>query len=416
MKYKLSEIWSHSVLTRGVLLAMFSIHQSHALTLEDAQTRLLTQHPQLVEYHAYLQIAHANAELADQTAPWNLGLETSDIAGTGDYSGIDRAETSLYLSSEFELGNKRASRVGRSQADTELLHAQQNVQRLNLINDLANQFSAALAQQERCQLNAEDLALKQRVLLLVQERVNKAAAPEVEALRAEVAHHQAALAMKRCQAQLTSEYQKLATTMGQTQVDFLHVSGEFYRPPATDASTAFEDRLLSSPNLLIFTKQLAAQQAEEALLKAQDKPNVQWRVGITHYAETDDAALGLGLEIPLFSERRNHPQLRAAQAQTTAILAQEQQAQQALMSEFNDAFQAYQQDRSTLEHLTAEILPLLERAYQQAQLAYQQGRYDYSEWFLSGQELLSLKSQIIDVAENAWQQKNTLERLLGGRL
>ncbi len=409
MQNKLSEIWRAAVV-RGALLALAcspSLSLAKTLTLPEASRMLLAQHPQLQEYRARLDAQQAQTELAAQRPALNLSLDSSEIAGTGSYQGVDSAQTTLALSSIWERGNQRQTRQALASTQTELLLTRQELQRMQLLSALTSGFVQALAQQEHCRLQQDTQQLKQQSLRLVQERVRKAAAPEAEQWRAQVAWLQAKQAYAACQAELASRYQSLASLMGQEQVNFDQLQGELYSPKAL----AEPQDTSHSPMLALFAKERAAQEAELASLQARSQTDVQWRLGVTHYAQSQDAALGLGVEIPLFTSLRNKPQLYGAQAQLQVLQAQEQQARQQLLAEFAQAKRMRQQSLAQAQSLSHDIIPLLERAYLQAQSAYQQGRYSYSEWVNAGQELLNAKAQLIDASAQAWLSLVVIERL-----
>ena len=77
-------------------------------------------------------------------------------------------------------------------------------------------------------------------------------------------------------------------------------------------------------------------------------------------------------------------------------------------------FDAYQQRKLGIESadsLRSDVIPLLQRALQQTQAAYENGRYSYQEWAAAQQELLSAEYALIAAASAALQSGATIEQL-----
>lgn len=393
------------------LFSLANSASSAALSLTEATTRMLAQHPELHQYAAQSKALATDTELARQSAPFSLGLETSEIGGTGEYKGVSSAETTLSVSSLFETGGKRERRVRLSATKLELANLEREAATRTLISQLTQAYITSLATQELCRLAEDTVALSQEALRLVQERVQKAASPSAEASRANVALIQATFALSNCEAERDNNLQSLAMAMGQAEVDFKLLQGDLFAWQPLPNLPELQRQLAESPLLQTYAKQRAVQSSELENLLAQGKADVQWRLGVTHFAASDDAALGVGVELPLLSSRRNRPRIAAAHAQNERIEAQETQAKQQLLATLYQSFQQHTQSVLMAQRLQQEVIPLLTQAHQQAQSAYQQGRYSYSEWIAARQELLSAQAQAIEAAKTAWLNQAIIKQL-----
>lgn len=419
MPNKLSEISSPLLsLAAAVLLFLSSstwaAQAAPALSLAEASERLISQSPELKQFEWRFSALEAAAELAKQRPVSSLGLEVADIAGSGDYAGVKAAETTLSFSSVLELGNKRSARLGASQAQLALAQAEQDALLVTRLAELTQTYVITLALQQQCQLKEEAVVLAKRTLSIVQERVRKAAAPEAEQLRAKVALVQAELDAGACAAELDASRHTLAKEMGQSTVDFGGLSGDLLLLRPLPERAELQAQLESSPVFLVYQQQQNAQEAELAGLKANNALDLSWSVGLSHYQETDDTALGLGLSVPLFTGTRNQPKLSQARAKAHSLSLERQQAKQSMLAKLSRELRLHQQHAQNLTRLQTDALPLLERAYSLAQQAYSQGRYSYSEWVNARQELLATKAAIIDAARDAWLNQASIEALLGG--
>lgn len=416
MNITLPSLWARALLCARIMgficpFLLANSASSATLSLAEATTKMLTQHPELSQYAAQTKALESDAALAQQGAPLSIGLETSELAGTGEYKGVRSAETTLSVASFFETGGKREQRMRLSATKLELANLEREVATRTLISQLTQEYITSLALQEQCRLAEETVDLSQQALRLVQERVQKAASASAEATRAKAALVQTQLALSACKSELANNYQTLATAMGQTEVDFDHLQGNLFAWQPLPSLTELQRQLVESPLLQTYAKQRAVQERQLASLQAQNKTDVQWRFGVTHFAASDDAALGVGVELPLFNSSRNRPRIAAAHAQNELISAQEQQAQQQLLARLNQSFQQHTQGVQMAQSLQQDIIPLLTQAYQEAQSAYQRGRYGYSEWINARQELLNAQTQAVDAAKTAWLHQAIIEQL-----
>ena len=103
----------------------FTRSQPHAFGSASATTKIIV---------ARLDAQQAQTELKSRAASClNLSLDSSEIAGTGSYQGVDSAQTTLALSSIWERGNQRQTRQSPRQHQTELLLTRQELQRMQLL-------------------------------------------------------------------------------------------------------------------------------------------------------------------------------------------------------------------------------------------------------------------------------------------
>ena len=116
------------------------VNSSSILGLEDAIARTLKNNPQLYQYRFRQQSLIAQRESSSLAPAMNLGLEIENIAGSGEFDGVDSAETTLALSSVIELGAKARSRVAVIDARTDRLVFERQAATLDLLGELTALF------------------------------------------------------------------------------------------------------------------------------------------------------------------------------------------------------------------------------------------------------------------------------------
>ena len=91
------------------------VAEQMSLTLTEATQRALANSPELEVFQKRYQIIEGMRQTAKLRPAFELGIDVENVAGSGDFSGVDSAELTLSLSSVIELGDKRDSRVARSE-------------------------------------------------------------------------------------------------------------------------------------------------------------------------------------------------------------------------------------------------------------------------------------------------------------
>jgi hypothetical protein len=121
---------------------------STSLTFEQAILQSLQKHPELAGYDYRLEAAEALAAQARVGPRPELGLVIEDVAGTGDFTGTESAQTTLSISwvLQGELIDKRVQAV---RSRTPVIELQRQIEELDVAADTARYFLGALAQQER---------------------------------------------------------------------------------------------------------------------------------------------------------------------------------------------------------------------------------------------------------------------------
>ena len=144
------------------------VNSSSILGLEDAIARTLKNNPQLYQYRFRQRSLVAQRETSSLSPALQLGLEVENIAGSGEFNGVDSAETTLALSSVIELGGKARSRVGLVDARTDRLDFERQAATLDLLGELTALFIRCRSTQENIHLAEEAVTLSEQMLKTVE--------------------------------------------------------------------------------------------------------------------------------------------------------------------------------------------------------------------------------------------------------
>ena len=416
---RLSVMLGHSLSRCVVAVAMAltlagpAYSQDKALALIDAIRLAIDLNPSMREYPLRYDSLRALQQTAALRPAINLGVELENVAGSGSFSGTDAAESTLSLFSVVERGGKRAAR--REIVAQQMSHAELQRQQavINLAADVAQQFIQVAATQEKLAIKQAALTLQQRIQKDVSKRVEAGAAPDAELLRikAAVAEHKAELAT--VSTELAIQRRTLTAFWSLKGDNDFHVAAKLLQLPTALGSINIDELAEGSPQVALLTQQIALQTAVTEGVRAEAASDWGWRVGARHFADTDDTAFSLGLEIPLFSTRRN----QGAEVQSQLEGQRIQQQRDVAVWRFKQRLQAL---NAQLEASNAEVrslrdtaVPLRQQAFEETQRAYNRGRYSFAELAAEQRGLMVSQQRVLEAATRSHQINIELERLLG---
>lgn len=394
-----------------VSLGIPSVWAQQSLTLDDALQRSLSNNPALQVFQWRFEAIEGARQAADLAPAYNLGLESENVLGSGDYSGTDRAELTLSLSSIVELGGARRSRVSVADARYALAQTEREASALDLLGDVTQGFVVALTLQEKQQIAKEASALAEATYRIVSKRAERGAAPEAERLRAQAAQTQARLREASINAALASQKLALATLWGDEVTNFDALSGDLFQLAEADSFDALMLRVAETPALRVFASEARLRDAEVALARSQSRSTLEWSVGVRHFEESGDSAFTAGISMPLFGERRNRGAVQTALAERERVGYSRQAALLVLRARLFEAWQTYQHNVAAVRLMRTEMLPALESALVQTREGYEKGRYSYIDWVSAQRELLDARMALIDAASTALLNQALIEQL-----
>lgn len=403
-------------LTLGILIFAINIQAEESFSLPMAIEKTLAHNPQLHKFRIKEKVIRAEEKIQSLKPAVLMAAEIEDFAGSGSLDGFNSASISLALSSTIELGGKRASRISVAQNQLNLAQMENQVLSLNILRELNSVYIQALATQEQIKLSRDSLKLFKLLHQKVLKRVNQGAAPEAEALQAEVEVMQEEIKIDGLTHLLERQKSKIASFWGSSQPILNRLAGDFYRTGTVDEFSALLKKLDQSPNMMILLNRERTKEAEFDLVQANNAANLSWELGIKQYQELDEHALVAGLSLPLFSKSRNNRQLRKILAEKSALDMQHKATANELRTLLFDAYSLFQENTSAAARLQNEILPKLKQATALTLNAYERGRYRYSELINVQKSWLLAKQQLINHFTQAHLARTNIETLTGQAL
>ncbi|MBU2885685.1 TolC family protein [Gilvimarinus agarilyticus] len=404
----------------GLMLLGTSIHSlgapatpANTLTLQDALTRTLTHNPALYQYRFHKAALLASKQNDALSPALAVELNVENIAGTGAKQGVQEAETTLALSSMIELGGKQQARL--TYADARIRHAQYQHQAtsLDVLAQLTTHYIESLATQANRELAQRSLDFTHSLLDTMSVRAQRGATPEAEVLRAKAAVARADMQLTALQRKFERQKIQLARYWGETQTPFQRLDGSLFEFGASEPFAELYQRAQRSPALQVFASEKRLQEAQLSLAHADQRSDLTWRLGVKHFAATDDAALTAGVSMPLFANQRGSTQVKAAQAKRDAIDYAETDQRLRLHAQLFNAYSLRQQGIDNATKMAEVVIPALEQALELTQTAYDNGRYQYQDLMAAREELLAARQARIDAATTALVSQALIEQLTG---
>lgn len=383
------------------------------ISLSEAIDRALSQNPELAVFRFREQALAGQAATAALRPPVSLGAELENFAGEG---GADDAELTVSLSSVIELGGKLSARVGAVSARQDLLLAEEQAKALDLLGSVIRRYIEVLAAQQRLALARESAALAEDALGAVNRRVNAAASPKSESLRARAAVSRARLAIYSEERLVDYHKLALASLWGGEDSSFHLDSSELYRFPPSDNFATLFSRAQQNPAIARFASEERLRDAELRLAEAQTSLDIGWSAGIRHSREIGETTLVAGVELPLFPARRSAGAIATAVAERERVAIEREAALLRLKSRLFRAVSGREQAVMSVEILRDEVVPTLREALIEVERAYLRGRYSYLEWVSAREELIGARRAEIEAASAALRFGAEIEQMTAAPL
>jgi cobalt-zinc-cadmium efflux system outer membrane protein len=210
---------------------------------------------------------------------------------------------------------------------------------------------------------------------------------------------------------LDSARQSLASMWGGAEARFGAAKADLFSLAPLASFEVLLEKLDRNPDFVRFASESRLREAELRLAQAQARPNLTLGLGLRRYEGSNDTALvaGFSIGLPLFD--RNQGNIAEAAARRAQSQAQERAARIRARATLYGLFQQVRASRRQLTTLQRDALPQAQAALEQTQTGYDRGRFSYLELATAQQDLLALRTAVIDAAADAHRLTAEIERL-----
>lgn len=293
------------------------------LTLADAVTLTLLQHPELQIFNSQQRVMEGRIQQASVGERPEIGLMIEDALGTGEHSALKSMQSTLSFSWLLQQ-DLIDSRVNTAKTEATQLDIEKQIKALDLSSQVAKHFIDLLVKQERLKLNLIAEKQAKEVVKTVAKRVQagKSSAVETQLAKAELIRR--GLAVEDIEHELKASQYQLASQWGKPKASY-RFNGNLLDMPAVPSVDSQLNLLKKHPRFQQFATAQRIAQSQMELARIEAKPQWQVTAGVRRYEASDDFGLVAGISIPWGSSDRNAGTIAALQAQQD-VLANEQNA------------------------------------------------------------------------------------------
>ena len=367
------------------------------MTIGECLKRVAERSPELKSGTYKTEAAERRAKQAARPVNPRLETEIENVAGSGAVEGVDAAETTVAVSQEIELGDKRRHRAAAAEAETAVSRAEQEVRLRTLLFETRRSALAVQAAQEKTLLAEEALALVRETESVAEarEKAGKATVLETERARAETA--KAEIELEARKAEQRDAVQDLALFWGETEPSFDTVSGPF--DAGTEALPPLDALLVrsaTSPELLAAEAQTRSYEARIGAERAARVPNLELSAGVRRFEDGGDFGFvaGASIELPLYT--RNLDGVRAAQADAEASRLEATAARLRSEGHIRKVYARLATLAAKTNRLKTTVLPAAERTLGLVREAHKQGKAGYLDVLEARRTRVDASLQIIE--------------------
>jgi len=392
----------------GLWAAAATAQETAVATIADAVRVALDRSPAARPAELRREARRAERTQAELWPNPEAGLEAENAAGSGVYRSAGMLEVTGRISQRFELGGKREARIGTAEAAIGTADLDLDIARLDLARDAAAALVEAVAAGRGAALERERARLAEETLVAVRARVTAGREPPTAIERAEAALATGRVAAVRAERDAGIARRRLALALGLSTVTMPDDPPWYARPVAAPANATAR-----APQLARAEAEIARARARFAQERADANPDLTLSGGVRYYRDSQDAALVVGLSVPIPVLNRNQGAIAAARAEVVAAEAEKLLAERSAGA---DAEQARLQLDSALQEaevLRAQAVPATERAFAAARDGYAGGKLGLIDVLEASRALVEAREQLNKALREAHLRRIELARLAG---
>jgi len=343
------------------------------LRLEDAFARALSNAPALQAANEASRAADAGIRLADRRINPTLDIGVENAAGSGAYHLLDRAETTLSISQTLERGGDRAARTGLARTEANAVRADGAVRRQDILLDVELAYITAQTAAADLAVANDRLAVAKEIVATVDRRVKAARDPLMAASRAQALLSEADIAVTSARLADEAARRRLASYW-RSEAAFSIDLSSFGNLAAKDAP---ESGANASPEITRARAEEDRATAAVQVERARVRPDATVSAGVRYFHEYDEAALVVGVSIPLSIWNTNSAALDRAEAERAKSRLETEALKRNVARELASAAAQIDIARAEVESIDAQLLPAARQTLDRAREGYAAGGFSY---------------------------------------
>ncbi|ABE50818.1 MULTISPECIES: TolC family protein [Methylobacillus] len=377
-----------------------------ALRLQDALKLALQANPEIA-------VAMREREAVEGMRV-QAGLRPNPSISTSVETTRNSAQkTAVMLNQPFELGNKRAARLGAAEARYNAASAAIEAKQAEIRANVLNAFYNLLAAQERLKLAQASLGIASQARDAAAKRVQAGKISPVEETRSRVAESAAKIEANQAVSELNAARKRLAALWGNALPRFTEADGDIESISPLVAYEYLSSKLEQAPAIKQAKLEIETRQALATIESTRRTPDITVSVGAQRNEElgANQALLGLTVPIPVFD--RNQGNLQEALSRTDKARDELTALQVQLEAQLAESYERLRAAIDAKQTLKSEILPGAQSAFEAASKGFAYGKFSYLEVLDAQRTLFQARNQYLNALVEAHQASAEIERILG---
>ncbi len=355
------------VCTAAALFRTSQAQRVDKLSLHDAIQQAYTG-PMAREGQDRLDAAHGYITGAALRPNPRIYLSSEDIQPWhSNFSFPNDTEDYGYLGQLFELGGKRASRLGVARATVTQTESERTLLLQEIAGRVAAAYWSAVVAQGIVTLLEEDMVAVDRIVLYNKERVEAGATRGVDLLRVEIERDRLQLALEAARRDAVLSRIELFKQMGREPLPHVELTDTLASSVAPPTQ-GIEAALAARGDVLVARDAVAVAEANLKLQRSLGAPDLDVLAG--YKRNNGDDTLFSSLQLPLNFRNRNQGEVERAQATIRLQRDRLLQLELAVRADVQAAREGYAHERQIVEVVLPDMrarakqnLAILDDAY-----------------------------------------------------
>tara|TARA_R110002020_G_scaffold292826_1_gene508222 strand:- start:36124 stop:37392 length:1269 start_codon:yes stop_codon:yes gene_type:complete len=400
MKYRI--FWMRSCVAGLLASASGFPGLSMALTLEQAIELAEREAPSLVAQAANQQAARSAAIPAGALPDPKLRLGVQNLPIEGESRGELGAEAmtmqAIGVTQEVPSRAKRRARIDAANAEVALADTQQNLTLLQVRQQTAEAWIAALAVERKLALFAQLYQENDLFAKAIKARFTGGKGQSADILLP----RQEAITLADREDLLHRDKAGARAELRRWIGDAAYQSLEGDWPEWPQNADEYRQNLVQHPELQIFKPLSRQAEAEVAEAVADKTPDWGWGLAYQRRGREfgDMVSLSVTMDLPVFAGSRQNPRIAAERARMAKVQSDRDSALRLLESELVNDLAEYQRLSKGLARVEQDLLPLAEERVQLTMADYRAGGGELVAVIRARQELVETRLRRIDLVRN----------------
>ncbi len=386
------------------------------LTLKAALRLALLQSPRLKVFALEVRAREARTLQNSLLPNPELSIETENIAGSGNFNGLDAAETTISLGQLIELAGKREKRSRIAALQSDLVYWAYETARLEIFSEVVDSYTATIAAQQHISIQKEILEVTKDFQAKIDRRVEAGRLSPAEAMRVEVLVNNAQMRLATLQRELRKTRYRLAAAWNSSEPLFSSVKGNLDHRFVLPDINNLRLLLKNNPLLARWDTEMENRRAQHDLAQAEAVPDPVISGAYRQFNESGDNAFMAGISIPLPLFNRNQGAIQEARVRVEQAQWQQRAVLNRLTARLNRLTITLIKLVDEKESIKNEIIPKSAQTLKIISQGFEQGKFQFLDVMTAQQTLFEARERLLDVRLQLYQTATGIESLIGKKL